>query len=202
MREAPDGPDEGDGPAGPQPSAQSRRAARPRLVRERRRQRERGRAPRRDPDDAPLGEEGISGRLAGEGADLHRSHHARRRRHARTRPPPLRQGAPAAERRPPSRPRPDRRAPDRRRGLRLSDDGRPRGRGARGLRHSGRLGRDRLSRRAHAAQAAARGDPLRGRRRRARDRHRHHPRPCARPRLDRALRRGRGDARGLRRRRI
>ena len=37
---------------------------------------------------------------------------------------------------------------------------------------------------------------------RARDRHRHHPRPCARPRLDGALRRGRGDARGLRARRI
>ena len=33
---------------------------------------------------------------------------------------------------------------------------------------------------------------------RARDRHRHHPRPCAQPRLERALRRGRGDARSLR----
>ena len=33
---------------------------------------------------------------------------------------------------------------------------------------------------------------------RARDRHRHHPRPCAEPRLERALRRGRGDARSLR----
>ena len=32
-------------------------------------------------------------------------------------------------------------------------------------------------------EAAARGDPLCGRRGRARDRHRHHPRPCARPRL-------------------
>ena len=47
-------------------------------------------------------------------------------------------------------------------------------------------------------EAAARGDPLRGRRGRGRDRHRHHPRPRARPRLERALRRGRGDARSLR----
>ena len=88
------------------------------------------------------------------------------------------------ERRPPRRARPQRRAADGRRGLRLSDDGRARRPGARRLGHSGRLRRDRLSRRPHAAEAQARGDPLRGRRGRGRDRHRHHPRPCARPRLD------------------
>ena len=40
------------------PPPQSGRAARARLVRERRRQRERGRAPRRNADDPPLGQEG------------------------------------------------------------------------------------------------------------------------------------------------
>ncbi len=78
--------------------------------------------------------------------------------------------------------------PDGRRGLRLSDHGRARGQGARGFRHSGRLRRDRLSCRPHALEAEARGDPLCGWRRRPRDRHRHHPRPCAQPRMERALR--------------
>ena len=101
---------------------------------------------------------------------LHRPDHACRRRHAGPRRPPLRQGAPA----------------------RCGDDlvealGLDRravtvgavcvyptmvaagGEGARRLRHSGRLGLDRLSGRPDAAAAAARGDPLRGRRgRRAR----------------------------------
>ena len=36
-------------------------------------------------------------------------------------------------------------------------------------------------------EAAARRDPLCGRRGRARDRHRHHPRSCVRPRVERAL---------------
>ena len=119
--------------------------------------------------------------------DLHRSHDACRRRHARAGAPPLRQGEAAAERRTPRRARPRRRASDRRRGLRLSDDGRAGGPGARRLGHPGRLGRHRISGGPHAAQAAARRNPLRGRRRRARDRHRHHPRPCARPRLGGAL---------------
>ena len=87
------------GSGGAQSPPQSGRAARARLVRERRGQRERGRAPRRDADCAPLGQEGIPGRLAREGDDLHRPHHACRRRHARTRAPPLRQGAASAERR-------------------------------------------------------------------------------------------------------
>ena len=81
-------------------------AARARLVRERRRQRQRGRAPRRDADDPPLGQEGIPGRLAREGDDLHRPDDARRRRHARARAPALRQGAPPAERRASRRARP------------------------------------------------------------------------------------------------
>ena len=81
------------GSGGAQSPPQSGRAARARLVRERRRQRERGRAPRRDADRAPLGQEGIPGRLAREGDDLHRPHHAFRRRHARARAPALRQGA-------------------------------------------------------------------------------------------------------------
>ena len=68
---------------------------------------------------------------------------------------------------------------DGRGGLRLSDHGRPSGEGARGFGNSRRLRRDRLSRRAHAAEAAARRDPLCGQRGRARDRHRHHPRSCA-----------------------
>ena len=82
-----------------QPAAQSGRAARARLVRERRRQRERGRAPRRDADNPPLGQEGIPGRLAREGDDLHRPHDALRRRHARAGAPALRQGAAPVERR-------------------------------------------------------------------------------------------------------
>ena len=133
-----------------------------RLVRERRRQRQRGRAAGRDADDPPFGQEGISGRLAREGDDLHRSHDALRRRHARARAPALRQGAPPAERRASRRARSCRPRPDGRRGLRLPDHGRSRGQGARGLGDSGRLGRDRLSRRAHALEAAARRDPLRG----------------------------------------
>ena len=96
--------------------------------------------------------------------------------------------------------RPRRRTADGRRGLRLSDDGAHRRQGAGRLGHSGRLGRDRLSGRPDAAAAAPGGNPLCGRRGRARDRHRHHPRACARPGLAGALRRGRGDARGLRRR--
>ena len=69
---------------------------------------------------------------------------------------------------------------DGRGGLRLPDHGRARGQGARGLGDSGRFRRHRLSRRAHAVEAAARRDPLCDRRGGARDRHRHHPRPCAR----------------------
>ena len=112
---------------------QSGRAARARLVRERRRQRERGRAPRRDADDPPLGQEGIPGRLAREGDDLHRPYDARRRRHARARAPALRQGAPSAERGASRRARARGRQSDGRGGLRLSDHGRPGGQGARGL---------------------------------------------------------------------
>ena len=102
------------------------------------------------------------------------------------------------ERRAARRARSRRPGPDGRRGLRLSDHGRACGQGARGLGDSGRLRRDRLSGRAHPPEAAPGGDPLCGRGGRARDRHRHHPRPCAQPRLERALRRGRGDARSLR----
>ena len=100
---------------------------------------------------APLGQEGPPGRVAGARADLPRPDDARRRRHAGPRAPPVRQGAPAARRRPRRRARPRRRSADGRRGLRLSDDGRAGGQGARRLRHSGRLGRRRLSRRPDAA---------------------------------------------------
>ncbi len=55
-----------------------------------------------------------------------------------------------------------RNGPDGRSGLRLPDHGWARGQGARGLGHSGRLRRDRLSRRPHALEAAARRDSLRG----------------------------------------
>ena len=72
----------------------------------------------------------------------------------RARAPALRQGAPPAERRPARGARPCRRAADGRRGLRLSDHGRARRQGARRLGHSGRLGRDRLSRRPHAARSS------------------------------------------------
>ena len=140
----------------------------------------------------------MAGRLAGEGDDLHRPHDALRRRHAGARAPALRQGAPPFERRASRRARPRRPRPHRRRGLRLPDHGRAGGQGARRLGNSRRLRRHRLSRRPLAAKAAARGDPLRGRRGRKRDRHRHHPRPRPRPRLERALRRGRGDARSVR----
>ncbi len=75
-------------------------------------------------------------------------------------------------------------AADRRRGLRLSHDGRARRQGARRLRHPGRLGRHRLSRRPDAAQAAPRRNRLRVERGGRRDRHRHHPRPCPQPRMD------------------
>ncbi len=51
--------------------------------------------------------------------------------------------------------------------------------GADRLRHSRRLGRDRLPRRPDAAGPAPGRNPPRRRRGRRRDRHRHHPRPCA-----------------------
>ena len=79
------------------------------------------RAPRRDAADAPHGQEGVAGGLAGQGRALHRPDDARRRRHAGPRAPALRQGAPPAARRYRRGARPRRRAADGRRGLRLSD---------------------------------------------------------------------------------
>ncbi len=137
------------------PRAQRRRSTRRLLVRARRRQRQRGRAARRDACRPPLGQEGISGRLAGPGAELPRSD--------RRSPATTRRGACAAC------------APRRAgRSTRTSsqrsvsptapptvaavcvypDDGRARRRGARRLRHPGRLGRRRLSRRPDAARSS------------------------------------------------
>ncbi len=90
-------------------------------------------------------------------------------------------------------------AADRRRGLRLPDDGRARRQGAGGVGDSRRLGRHGVPRRPDAAEAAPRRNRLRRERRRRRDRHRRHARPCAQSRLDGALRRSQGDARGVRR---
>ena len=180
--------------------AQSGNAAHPRLVRGRAGEPLRRRAPRREPARAPLGEEELPGRLAGQGAAMHRPHHARRRRHAGPRPPPLRQGeAPAAGRhRHGAGPCRD---AHRRRCLRLSRHGAARREGAGRLRHSRRLRRHRLPGGPHAAAAAPRRNPLCGGSGCAGDRHRHPPRAGAAAGLGGALRRGRRHARGLRRRR-
>ena len=124
----------------------------------------------------PFGEKGISGGVAGEGADLHRPDDACRRRHARARPPAVRQGDAPAERRTGRGAGADGCAAHGGRGLRLSEHGAGRRQGACRLRHPGGLGGHRLSGRPDTAAAAPGRDPLCGGRGCAGDRHRHQPR--------------------------
>ena len=136
-----------------------RDAARARLGRGGPGQPERRGAPRGDPPHAADGQEAMAGRLAAPRRHPDGPDHALGRRHARPGAAALRQGAAAGPRRPA---RGDGRdaAPDPgRRGLRLPHLRRDRGRGARGLGHSGGGGVDRVSRRALAVPAAARRDP-------------------------------------------